>query len=77
MTIEETQNEPKKDWKQLFYKIFPLTLIALVILVIIIILIFGMNIVLILLLIFLSVILVGALFSDEVIEALKDLFSKR
>jgi len=77
MSVEETENETKSERKELLYQILPISLIILLVFDIILIIIFGMNIVLTLILIFLSVILVGTLFTPEVIEALKNLFSKR
>jgi uncharacterized membrane protein len=77
MSVEETENETKAKRKEISYQILPIGLIILLVLDIILIIIFGMNIVLTLILIFLSVILVGTLFTPEVIEVLKDLFSKR
>ncbi len=77
MSVEETENETKAERKELLYQILPISLIILLVLDIILIIIFGMNIVLTLILIFLSVILVGTLFTPEVIEALKNLSLKR
>jgi len=77
MSVEETENETKAERKELLYQILPISLIILLVFDIILIIIFGMNIVLTLILIFLSVILVGTLFTPEVIEALKNLSLKR